>query len=169
MRRIQLAGVAAAAVLSVTTIAAQTQTGTAGSSPAQANAAAEKVTVTGCLERADQMNSAGSNVGTSVDSLDFVLMKVAEGPAASSAGSAAAKSDPNPTGTSGASVAPLYRLQAEVGKLNPHVGHKVEVIGTREAAGTSAASGASAANPSSANAPQLRVESVKMIAESCGR
>ena len=167
--KIQLATIAAAAMLSVTTMAAQTPA--PATPPAQSNAAGEKVTVTGCVERADQVTPSGTTAGTSVDSLDFVLMKAPENASANSAGSATANTEPGPTGTSGSAGMPLYRLQAETGKLNPHVGHKVEIIGMREAAGQSAPQtpGAANANASGANAPHLRVESVKMLAESCRR
>jgi len=167
--KIELASIAAAAMLSVTTMAAQTQT--PASAPAQPNAAGEKVTVTGCVERADQVTPAGSTAGTSVDSLDFVLMKAPDATSASAAGSATAKSEASATGTSGSAGMPLYRLQAETGKLNPHVGHKVEITGMRDAAGQSASQtpGAANATATGANAPHLRVESVKMLAESCRR
>ena len=42
--------------------------------PAAASAAAGKITVVGCVERADQVLSRAS-LGTTVDSLSFVLMK----------------------------------------------------------------------------------------------
>ena len=113
------------------------------------------------------MSSGGGNLGTTVDSLDFVLMKASDGPAASAPSSSAANA-PTPTGTSGANVGPMYRLEADVEKLNPHVGHRVEIVGTREAVSPSAAS-ANAASPNAASAPRLQVESVKMISETCGR
>jgi hypothetical protein len=179
MTRFKLTGMAAASMLIAATTFAQTQGG-ASSPTAAAARAGDKVTITGCVERADQLNSSsGSTVGTSVDSLDFVLIKAeAIAPAGSAAkapsnpGSTAnANSAPAAVGTTGnASTAPIYRLEASTDKLNPHVGHKVEVIGTREAIAPNApAQAADPANPSTATAPRLMVESVKMISESCGR
>lgn len=162
MSRIHVASVAAAALLT-TTLGAQTQSATGAAT--QPAAAPGRVTVTGCVERADQMNSAGGNLGTTVDSLDFVLMKAKDGPA--SAASSSSANAASTTGTSGAAVGPMYRLQADVNKLNPHVGHRVEIVGTREA--VSPGQSADPASPNAASAPRLQVESVKMISETCGR
>jgi hypothetical protein len=113
-----------------------------------------RVTVTGCVERADQL--AGSAATTTVDSLSFVLIKAAAD---------------KPTGTSGTTPAEataasdrMYRLDGKQDELNPHVGHKVEVSGTI-AENPTAPAGAT----SSTNAPRLRVESVKMIDATCPR
>jgi hypothetical protein len=60
-----------------------------------------------------------------------------------------------------------YRLDADIKTLNPHVGHKVEVTGTVEAP---AAPTAEAADPSSpAAASRLKVDRIKMVAETCAR
>ena len=114
-----------------------------------------RVTVSGCVERADQL--AGNAATTTVDSLSFVLVK---------------PKPETPTGTSGSVTADattlasdrLYRLDGPVEELNPHVGHKVEVSGTIAEAPTAPA-GAS----SSTNAPRLKVESVKMLDVTCRR
>ena len=133
----------AAALVAQTTTTPQPQTTT--------TKAPEKITITGCVERADQM-AAASSLGTTTDSLHFVLINI-----------------PAPAvGTSGAkpgapSMDKGYRLDADVEKLNPHVGHKVEIAGTVvEAATTNAAA-------SSANGPKVKVESIKMLAETCAR
>ena len=55
-----------------------------------------------------------------------------------------------------------YRLDADDAKLTPHVGHKVEITGTAEAAGM-----AQRPATSRASAPKLKVDSVKMIAATC--
>jgi len=177
MTKIKLTSMAAASMLMAATTFAQTQSG--ASSPTSAAAgAADRITITGCVERADQLNSnSGSTVGTSVDSLDFVLVKAeAIAPAGSTASApSTARSDAPPAGgaavgTSGSASAPVYKLEASVDKLNPHVGHKVEVVGTREAnAPNAAANAADPANPTTATAPRLMVESVKMISDSCAR
>ena len=129
------------------TLAAQTTT----AEPRQqtANKTPEKITITGCVDRADQMASAGT-VGTTVDSQSFVLITVP--PASGVAGT---------SGTKGSDKG--YRLDADTAKLNPHVGHKVEITGVvDEAASTNAAAG-------SANGPKVKVDTIKMIAETCGR
>lgn len=129
----------------------------------QASAPApQKITVTGCVERADQVTPTGSTLGTTVDSLDFVLLKAKDGQAASS-----------PAGTSGSTAteaaappaAPMFRLNGAVGTLNAHVGHKVEITGeTSNRARTTVAPG-----QSGAEAPTLKVDSIKMIAPTCAR
>src|SRR2546427_2292876 len=92
--------------------------------------ATDRFTVTGCIERADQISQTGA-LGTTVDSLDFVLIKT-------NAGRTAAPTTPKGTsGTSGASATAadatlagrLYRLDANSKTMNPHVGHKVELTG----------------------------------------
>ncbi len=123
------------------------------SAPAQ-KSSENRVTVTGCVERADQM--AGSAATTTVDSLSFVLIK----------------SQPQkPTGTTGAApsepnAAPdrMYRLDGKTEQLNPHVGQKVEVSGTVAEMPT-----APAGATSSTNAPRLKVESIRMIDSTCPR
>jgi hypothetical protein len=55
-----------------------------------------------------------------------------------------------------------YRLDADASKLTAHVGHKVEITGTLDKS-----SSASSSPSSSASEPQLKVETVKMIAASC--
>jgi hypothetical protein len=159
----------AALVTVACTLTAQAQSGSAGS--AQSSSGGDRITVTGCVERADQVSSAGAGtLGTTVDSLDFVLIKAAEGSATTAAGATA----PAPTGTTGTKVTPMYRLQAEVDALNPHVGHEVEITGTRDRMVPGVVPGADApaadaATPTLANAPRLHVESVKLIAENCAR
>jgi len=115
-----------------------------------------EITVTGCVERADQV-SAAVTAGTTVDSLSFVLIKATKGTAA----------DARAAGTSGTSAEKdsMYRLDAEVSKLNPHVGHKVEVTGTLVGAVDSTMK---SADPS-AGGPRLKVDRLKMVSETCGR
>ena len=132
----------------------------------QAPPAQGQTTITGCVERADQMNAAGS-AATTVDSLSFVLVSAP----------AAADAAPGSVGTSGTTVPSaagarakgekpvLYRLEASIDKLNPHVGHKVEVTGTLQGRSADAA-----AEPALlASAPRLMVSSIKLIAETCPR
>jgi len=117
------------------------------------------ITVTGCVERADQV--AGSTTAAAVvDSLTFMLIRAEKGTAAQT----------QPTGTSGTKdqgKGLSYRLDADVATLNPHVGQKVEVTGTLVAP---TATTADAADPSSpANAPRLKVDAIKMVSDTCAR
>jgi hypothetical protein len=145
-----------ATAFAAATLAAQAPNSNSGTS--------NRVTATGCIERADQMTTASSSLGGAVDSLEFVLIRPAAEP-----GSSAANAAPSPTGTTGDSRV-MYRLTGDQQKLNPHVGHKVEIVGTAAltspaGSGASPAPGASALPPGSA--PGLSVESVRMIDATC--
>src|SRR5215204_3731132 len=133
-------------------IAAHAQT-TAAPQTQSARADAQTITVTGCVERADQVATSGA-AATTVDSLSFVLTHATKGGTADA---------PSATvGTSGsAKPAPgsMYRLDGDVPTLNPHVGHKVEVSGTLAAPG--AAAPAATDPPSPENAPKIKISSVK--------
>lgn len=121
-----------------------------------------KITLTGCVERADQVAS-NQPSATTVDSLSFVLIH------ASKDGAAASRSEAvGTTGTAAAAKADdaMYRLDADVAKLNPHVGHKVEVTGVLDPA---AADAPPSSAPSRETAPRVKVEAVKMLAETCAR
>lgn len=126
----------------------------------QSNAAtAAKITLTGCVERADQMTPSGT-AATTVDSQSFVLIHAAKSGTAESRSEAVGTS-----GTANTAKASMYRLDAEGSTLNPHVGHKVEVTGALDAAGAPATTDP----PSAENAPRLKVDTVKMLAETCAR
>src|SRR5262245_14326291 len=87
-----------------------------------------KIVVTGCVERADQMG-APSAPGTTVDSVSFVVIH------ATKAGAAGRPDAVSTTGTTrDTEKGRTYRLNADVSKLNPHVGHKVEIAGSLDAA-----------------------------------
>jgi len=111
----------------------------------------EKITITGCVERADQVASPAATLGTTVDSMTFVLRT----PPAQTAGT---------TGSARPAADKGYRLDGDTAKINPHVGHKVEISGyvTEGAVATSGTAG-------SADGPKVKVESIRMIAETCGR
>jgi hypothetical protein len=121
--------------------------------------ASKRVTVTGCVERADQMTP-NDAAATTVDSLSFVLIRPMAEKAAGTTGTvtadaARANVDTDPR---------LYRLDGTVDQLNPHVGQKVEIVGTvaetpTEPKGTTSPS----------NVPRLKVESVKMVSATCPR
>jgi hypothetical protein len=144
------------------TATSQPSTTSSSASRAQGTTSGERVTLTGCIERADQLTPTGASTpGATVDSQDFVLMKADES-------GATAAERPGTVGTAG-SVGPLYRLVGDEGQLNPHVGQKVEVTGTREStdAANAASQAANATNPTAARAPRLTVESIKVLADAC--
>ena len=143
----------------------------------------QAVTVTGCIERSSQSavgtsgstSTTGSTTSSSTTmskskSTGFLLTNVTAG---TSGDTAAAPST--------ASTAMSYRLDGNETELAPHVGHKVEITGrvaSSEAAATTPSREPGAPNPSAApsatasaqaSAPKLKVESVKMIAESCSK
>jgi hypothetical protein len=72
-------------------------------------------------------------------------------------------------------VGQAYRLDVDRDTMNPHVGHRVEIVGWTTAAPADAAVGTSgrAATPAAgeigAQSPIFKVESVKMLASTCGR
>lgn len=137
-------------ILAAAALAAQTSTTQV--EPQRATAGPNHVTVVGCIERADQVIQPGTT-GSTVDSLDFVLIKAADAKDAAAA--------TGTTGTTGATAKGdlrMYRLDAATEKLNPHVGHKVEVTGI--------VSGPATAD---STAPKLKVEEVKMVSSTCQR
>jgi len=139
---------AAAGLVAQTTSAGTQTTAQSGSK------AGDKITISGCVERADQVPPT-TTPATTVDSLSFVLINAAPQTTGTSGSAGAARSE--------ASMDKGYRLDGDVGKLNPHVGHKVEIAGTVvEPATTNGAA-------SSANGPKVKVESIKMLSETCAR
>ena len=175
--RKQLCIITSAMTLGVGTAALMAQA--AGGSAPQA---ASKVTITGCVERADQVLQRAT-LGTTVDSLTFILIKAEDSKNTAAAGSTASHREitgGTPTGTSGAAASKgpedlgkMYQLDAEVEKLNEHVGHRVEIVGSVAAAANTPAptgpSGAAAGNTDQSTVPMLKVDSVKMISATCPR
>lgn len=130
--------------------------------------------MTGCVERTDQLTGNGSTLGTTVassdvDSLNFVLIKAMPASESASANATAART----AGTSGdgaAAVGKMYRLGSDTVKINSHVGHRVEISGSVQPAAPGAAPAALDKNsPSAANAPLLKVDSLRMLSETCPR
>ena len=120
----------------------------------QASARAAKpdtIIVEGCIQRAASASATAGATGTagSASAESGFILASAMKPAGTSGSSASASSGP---------VASSYRLDADASKLTAHVGHKVEISGTVEAASGSAAASA---------APKLKVDNVKMIAATC--
>ena len=83
--------------------------------------------------------------------------------AADSAANAATATDPTNAAASG-----TFRLIANPTGLSPHVGKKLALTGTLEEPDAATASAATAAG-SEAKVPALKVESGKIIAESCAQ
>jgi hypothetical protein len=137
-----------------------------GQTPTRQESNPRSVTVTGCVERADEVAGNSASAAT-VDSLSFMLIHAAMGtaadvPAGTSGTTGAGTSSTKPVGKG-----TMYRLDGDVATLNPHVGHKVEITGsllTSTAATTDAADTASAAN-----APRMKVDHVKMVSDTCDR
>jgi hypothetical protein len=123
--------------------------------------AGDRATITGCVERAEQLSQATPAQTTDPDSMSFVLIHAARG----------TTGQPQIVGTSGsandAMKGDTYRLDGAVPMLNPHVGHKVEVTGVVSAAAPSPTGGA---NPMSlAGAGRISVEAIRMVSETCPR
>ena len=128
--------------------------------PPSAQTRPETVTISGCLQNAPAVTARGA---------------AAESPAAAAGtrpqfilSSAAMTSTAKPgqaVGTAG-SAATTYQLQGEATMLSPHLNKKVEVTGAVQSS-ASAAGAANAAAGSAAAGPTLRVESVKMLTETC--
>ena len=148
----------AIALTATATIAAQQPPAQQPAAPAAAPAAADQVVITGCIQRTAQLpvgTSGTANLTGGADAAKFILTK------------ASASSD--------ASAAPkTYRLDAEESALAAHVGHKVEITGTLDAAKPAAAAAVTgdpappAAPAAAAGGPsKLKVAAVKMVAASC--
>lgn len=137
----------------------------------------QNITVTGCIERASQ--AAVGTTGTAGtasakgESSKFLLTNVTAGTSGTAETPTAAPS-PAPTATT-------YRLDASDSELSPHVGHTVEIKGRVASSDTAAATPSrepgppntsaadTATSSSQASAPKLKVESVRMISESCSK
>jgi hypothetical protein len=150
----RLTAAAAGLVLAAATAFAQDQ-------PARPASALGKITLVGCVERADQV-LARENLGTTVDSLTFVLVKAEEGKASDQPGTVP------PGGRQ--DIGKMYRLDGDVDTLNPHVGHRVEVTGTIRSEAPAGTSGRADAEPGDAGPPRMvTVESVKLLSSTCSR
>jgi hypothetical protein len=178
---VRSASVAVLVVAVTITTAAQTpQTTTpAPSSNSTSQAQAGTMTLTGCVERADQIAPApvGATAGATVDSQTFVLIK-AEAPVAAAASGTSGATGTSGTAQSSAPAGTMYRLDGDVAKIAPHVGHRVEIMGSFEQPTGTSIVGATPdpnnpgapANPLAATvAPRLKVDAIKMIADLCPR
>jgi hypothetical protein len=110
---------------------------------ASAPSSADKVVVTGCIQRGLQspIGTTGAAGAAAAADSKFILTKASP--------------------ASDATATPkTYRLDAEDSQLTAHVNHKVEITGTLDAAAKPAAGEAAAP-------AKLKVASVKMVAASC--
>src|SRR2546430_237845 len=151
--RIWSAVCAAIALGTTAAVLAQDTPGSQGSR----STSAKTITVTGCVQRAQQSPTGTSGTRETTPSSPETKFVLAN----------AAISTTGTTGTSGAypatSAASEYRLDTDEAKLTPHVGHKVEITGTVEQP-----TRAEQTPPASAaNAPTLKVDNVKMVASTC--
>jgi hypothetical protein len=170
--KVQMLGVVLLAASFGTASAYAHSSGTTVPAQSQNREAPGTVRVVGCVERADQvMPLAGAALGTTVDSQEFVLIR------AQIAGEPGAAPS-TPTGTSGISPAAtakpqdpgqMFRLDAAPALMNPQVGHRVEVVGSRDSSAPAPSTGSDPSNPTAATAPLLRVSSIKTIADTCAR
>jgi peptidoglycan DL-endopeptidase CwlO len=157
------AAVACAAAIGV---AAQT------TSPSQTSSSSDKVTVTGCVQRAASMPTGTSGAASSATE-KFILSNAMSSDSSKSAGATTGTSGTTASSSTKASAtASSYRLDADDSKLTAHVGHKVEVTGTIESDSSTAAASASGSTSgtsasATSSAPKLKVDSVKMIASTC--
>ena len=125
-----------------------------------ASAAADHITVTGCVQRESSSatpGATGTSGSTSPSSPGFVLNVKPD------------SASPTSSATAGTSGAPSsYRLDADDSKLSAHIGHKVEITGTLDKAMSGSTAPAGSTSTASASAsPKLKVDSVRMIAASC--
>jgi hypothetical protein len=136
-------GVCAATVFGLALAVASAQT-----PPPTAQSTAKSITVTGCLKKAEAPTGT-SGTASRMDTTKFLLTNAAIGTTGSTPPSSAVSSE--------------YRIDGEDAKLNPHVGHKVELTGTPEPSPSATQPPAASA----ANAPKLKVTDVKMVAAAC--
>lgn len=144
--------------------------------PPQTSAASSegKVTVTGCLKTAppDAPSSTAATPPASganaPGDAKFLLTDATSTPAAATDSSAAPTQAPQTATPSAAQTGSTYRLIANPSALTPHVGKKLALTGTIEtsSAAASTPSASPASSPDSAMLA-LRVESGKIIADTC--
>jgi hypothetical protein len=146
-----------AAFFAIASIAMSAQNPQSNSTPqGRSESTDRRVTVTGCLEAAPQSatpaaapaepksDQAGAAKG-------FVLTNAAASADAPAAGAAAPRT---------------FRLVASEAALSPHAGKKVELTGTVQDSDSSSRN-SSAASAADSSAPQLVVESGKVVAAKC--
>jgi len=124
---------------------------------------AKSITVTGCIQLAAPSptgTSGTTGATTSTSETKFRLTSAAMSPAGTTG--TAETTEPS------TAAAKEYRLDAADTKLTPHVGHKVEIVGTVvEMASEAPSQPPNPATSSAASAPKLKVDTVRMIAATC--
>jgi hypothetical protein len=145
-----------AAIFAIASIAMSAQNTQSNSSPqGRSESTDRKVTVTGCLEALPQSATpaapAAEAKSDQAAAKGYVLTN------------AAASAD----APAGDSAAPrTFRLVANDAALSPHAGKKVELTGTVQDSDSSSRASSAASTPD-ASAPQLVVESGKVLAAKC--
>ena len=119
---------------------------------------AGKITVTGCVERADQVLSRDT-LGTTVDSQTYVLIRATQGPAD------ATRADAARPDTAGPTPGIVYRLEVDNDTIDSHVGHRVEIVGSTPDVPVGTTGSAGEPSPPTV----LHVDSVKMLSSTCPR
>ena len=133
-------------------------------SPSQprSSSATVHVIVSGCVElAAPQPTGTAGNADSSLSEAHLLLTDAV--PTKAGLAEAAAPIRPNPAS------AKTFRLEGSALVLTPHIGHRVEVVGTVEASGnvTPTVSAPPSGPASAASAPKLKVESIQMVAAMC--
>lgn len=157
-----------------------------------ASGADHKVTVTGCLKAAREATtadatgttgtagtagttgSAGTSGASGAADAAYVLtdasLKPTDTPGATTTPATPDPPTPaSPSTTTAGSSGQTYRLIANPSALTPHVGKKLELTGTLENESGSAAAGGASTAGADAKGPALRVESGKVVANSCSQ
>jgi hypothetical protein len=146
-----------AAVFALASIAMSAQNPPSNSTPqGRSESADRKVTVTGCLEAAPQSATPAAPAAEAKSdqagaAKGYVLTNAAASADATAAGAAAPRT---------------FRLVANDAALSPHAGKKVELTGTVQDSDSSSRNSSSASTADS-SAPQLVVESGKVLAAKC--
>jgi hypothetical protein len=145
-----------AAMFAIASIAMSAQNPPSNSTPqGRSEGTDRKVTVTGCLEAAQSATPAAPAAearGDQAGAAKVFVLKNAAASADAPAGDAAAPR--------------TFRLVANEAALSPHAGKKVELTGTVQNSDSSSRNSSSASTADS-SAPQLVVESGKVLAEKC--
>jgi len=150
------------------TVAGHAQTPQAQVDPMQV------VTVTGCVQNERDVLKIPSVSGKTGMSDEFVLTHSMIRTAAPAMEPPAT---PEPTAT--ADAGKIYRMSGDQeASLKPHLNHKVEITGTfkspadarRElgAVGTSGKPPATAIEPTAMNTPEIAINSIRMLSDTCG-
>jgi len=142
----------------------------------------QTITVTGCVNNETDVLKRPAVAGKVGMADEFVLTQatIKTGAPAAEPTPATEPAQPEPTGTSGMSpFGKVYRVTGDQeAALKAHLGHRVEIAGTfksetdalRElgAIGTSGKPPATPAEPTAMNTPEITINSIKMLSETCG-